>query len=53
MKELTYQVPRQAYANLLADMIRKNDRRPFRVAAALLLAALLALPPACQPRPCC
>lgn len=37
MKELTYQVPRQAYANLLADMIRKNDRRPFRVAAALLL----------------
>lgn len=37
MKELTYQVPRQAYAGLLADMIRKNDRRPLRVAAALLL----------------
>lgn len=37
MKELTYQVPREAYINLLADMIRKNDRRPFRVAAALLL----------------
>lgn len=37
MKELTYQVPRRAYAALLEDMIRKNDRRPLRVAAALLL----------------
>lgn len=39
MKELTYQVPRQAYADLLADMIRKNDRRPIRIAIALLLTA--------------
>ncbi|WP_300413352.1 hypothetical protein [uncultured Oscillibacter sp.] len=37
MKELTYQVPRRAYAGLLEEMIRRNDRRPLRVAAALLL----------------
>lgn len=37
MKELTYQVPRRAYAGLLEEMIRGNDRRPLRVAAALLL----------------
>lgn len=37
MKELSYQVPREAYVGLLAEMIRKNDRRPLRVISALLL----------------
>lgn len=37
MKELSYQVPREAYVGLLAGMIRKNDRRPLRVVTALLL----------------
>jgi len=37
MKELTYKVPRQAYAALLADMIRRNDRRPVRIVTGLLL----------------
>ena len=35
--DLTYQVPRDAYIELLADMVRCNDRRPIRVATALLL----------------
>ena len=35
--ELTYQVPREAYIELLADMIRRNDRRPLRVVTFLLL----------------
>ena len=35
--DLTYQVPRDAYIELLADMVRRNDRRPIRVATALLL----------------
>lgn len=34
---LNYQVPREAYISLLADMIRRNDRRPIRVLTALLL----------------
>ena len=37
MKELTYQVPRQAYTALLADMIRRNERRPIRIMTLLLL----------------
>lgn len=37
MKELRYNVPRQAYVGLLADLTRKNDRRPLRVFTALLL----------------
>lgn len=37
MKELTYRVPRQAYIDLLAGMIRRNERRPLRVAVTLLL----------------
>ena len=37
MKELTYQVPRQAYTALLADMIRWNERRPIRIMTLLLL----------------
>lgn len=37
MKELTYKVPRQAYVGLLAQMIRKNERRPLRVATTLLM----------------
>ena len=35
--ELTYQVPRDAYVNLLESMIRKNDRRPLKMLTALLL----------------
>lgn len=34
---LNYQVPREAYISLLADMIRRNDRRPIRILTALLL----------------
>lgn len=37
MMEIAYQVPRQLYIALLADMIRKNDRRPIRIFTALLL----------------
>lgn len=37
MKNLTYKVPRQAYLELLADMTRKNDRRPVRLITGLLL----------------
>ena len=35
--ELTYQVPRDAYVDLLESMIRKNDRRPLKMLTALLL----------------
>ncbi len=35
--DLTYKVPRQAYIDLLADMIRRNERRPIRVFTLLLL----------------
>lgn len=35
--ELTYQVPREMYIELLADMIRRNERRPIRLATALLM----------------
>ena len=35
--ELTYQVPRDTYVNLLESMIRKNDRRPLKMLTALLL----------------
>lgn len=34
---LTYQVPRELYIELLAEMIRRNDRRPLR----MLIAALM------------
>lgn len=35
--DLTYKVPRDAYIELLADMIRRNQRRPIRVFTFLLL----------------
>ena len=35
--DLTYQVPRDAYVALLADMIRQNERRPLRIFTGLLL----------------
>lgn len=35
--DYTYQVPREAYIELLADMIRRNERRPIRVFTFLLL----------------
>ena len=35
--DLSYQVPREAYIALLADMIRRNDRRPLRLFTGLLL----------------
>lgn len=35
--KLTYQVPREVYIELLAEMIRRNERRPIRVATALLM----------------
>lgn len=35
--DLTYKVPRQAYIDLLANMIRRNERRPIRVFTLLLL----------------
>lgn len=34
---LTYQVPRAAYTALLADMVRRNDRRPIRMVTTLLM----------------
>ena len=34
---LAYQVPRAAYIALLADMVRRNDRRPIRIVTALLM----------------
>lgn len=34
---LTYQVSRDDYTALLADMIRRNDRRPYRIFTTLLL----------------
>lgn len=35
--KLTYTIPRENYVALLADMIRRNDRRPLRILTALLL----------------
>lgn len=35
--KLTYTVPRDNYIALLADMIRRNDRRPIRILTALLM----------------
>ncbi|WP_312942745.1 hypothetical protein [Oscillibacter sp.] len=35
--DLTYKVPKQAYIDLLADMIRRNERRPIRVFTLFLL----------------
>lgn len=35
--DLSYQVPRQAYVSLLADMIRRNERRPLRIFTLALL----------------
>ena len=34
---LAYQVPRAAYIALLADRVRRNDRRPIRIVTALLM----------------
>ena len=35
--DLTYQVSKETYIDLLADMVRRNDRRPLKVVTALLL----------------
>lgn len=35
--KLTYTVPRDNYIELLADMIRRNDRRPIRILTTLLM----------------
>ena len=37
--ELRYRVPKELYIGLLADMIRKNERRPLKVFVALLMTA--------------